>query len=463
MAGSGKGFRTIFALVKSTNWNEAVLAAAGHGFATGPGGEGIGIDPQLIPDDTLEGRKLELEGELGNIVVSGDLPDVPAVFDTIHRHLAFVVGTAGVPVGPILTIREGINDSFDFSENTSTPFTADITLGDYTFTQLAAEIQTRIAALGTINTYTFTEAAGTFTLAVTAGVATVEIRFGTGANAARTVAETIGFARADLTGGAPYASATPVVSTAHKHVLKINPDLFGIHFSLIIGIPGVVVKEITTAKFNGYTFNMPQGSRCNYSFPVIGADGVVDDSGPNKLATLAGITRPGLRFAGLFRQGRLRMNPQSGAALAAGDRRFLSNFTQVLNSNLASDDFTQQFGNIIDEPEEDNKAMMSGTVEFSKLNDPVDLIAAKLREVQKVDIEILGKPIAVDQTRYAIRKFMPSVQFQVDATVAAAGRIPKTINYVASGVETVPVGFPAGYSDTVTIEVINTDSTDPLA
>ena len=462
MAASGKGFRTIFALVPATVWGDAVLAAAGHGFAAGPGGEGIGIDPQLIPDDTLEGRAVELEGELGNIVVSGDLPDVPAVFDTIHRHTAFAMGTAGVPIGPILTIREGFNDRLDFSEDTTNDFVALLTPGDYTFAQIAAEIQTQIAATAALNTYTFVEAAGVFTINRTAGVATVELRFGTGANLARSVATTIGFNAADKTGATTYSSDTTVVSTAFKHVLKINPDLFGLHFTLVIGIPGVVVKEITTAKYNGYTFNMPQGTRCNYSFPVIGHDGVVDDSGPNKLATLSGITRPGLRFAALFRQGRLRMNNQVAAALTDAERIFPNNFTQVLNNNLPGDDVTLKFGNLIDEPERDNKAQLSGAVSFSKLDDPADLIAAKLRQVKKIDLEVLGRVIAVDQTRYALRKFMPSVQFQVDSTASGPGRIPKTVNYVAQGVETVPAGFPAGYTDPVTIEVINTDTTDPL-
>lgn len=470
-----KGHFVVFALVKETTYGTPVLAAAGHGMIVGPGGEGIEYKAALIPDDTIEGRVVELEGERGGVTVDGPWNDMPIVFDSIHRPLAFAMGTAGVPLS-VITIKAGVNDKIDFTEGVTGAAVATLTAGVYSLAELATEAQTQINAAATDNTYTVdfgSTVANRFSFVRATGTATIAMAWVTGPNNATSAGATLGFT-ADDTGGTTYSGDADVAPGAYRHVLKIATAIEALHATLVHGFSGQSVREYISAKTNGFTLNMPNGAKWNCQIPFICFDANFDDSGPNKLATLSGITRPGTRRLALFRQTAIRRNNQSAGALstivATDVIRTVSSFNIQLVNNLPTDDFTLLNGDRRDNNDRDGKVKVTGSIEYSKTPDDADMILGKNRTAQKMDCKVAGPVIDAAATnpgdaltQFAMNLFMPSVQFSVSSPIGGAGRVPKTLNYEAQGVETVPTGFPAGYTDPVTIEIVNTDSANPLA
>lgn len=98
-----KGHRTIAGMAVESTFGTAVAAGAGDGFELGPGGETLSAKSGFIKDDSITGAHTEREGDAGNEVYEGSLPDLPCVFETIHRKFAFANGTAGTPA------TEGLN------------------------------------------------------------------------------------------------------------------------------------------------------------------------------------------------------------------------------------------------------------------------------------------------------------------------------------------------------------------
>lgn len=90
-----KGFNTILGVVKATTWGTPVIAAAGHRIYMQS--ESLTPDAQLIPNLSLTGTPFQAAGDKGNEFHSGDIV-VESDYDTIHRMLAFAMGTAGTPV-----------------------------------------------------------------------------------------------------------------------------------------------------------------------------------------------------------------------------------------------------------------------------------------------------------------------------------------------------------------------------
>jgi hypothetical protein len=466
---AAKGNLATFAMVKQSAYETAVLCAAGHGIVLGPGGEGLSSMAELLPDDTLEGRHQELEGERGNETHGGDLTDVRVIFDTVHRPLAFALGTAGVPER-VITIEVGAagNDRIDFTEGVGGAKVAQLVAGVYSRAELAAHVTTQMNAVAADNTYLCSFDGGTnkFTIARASGSATIALNWNTGPNAARSAGTTLGYlVAADDSGGTSYLADNTVLPGAYRHVLKPAAEIEDLFATLVVGFPGIGVKEYVGTKFNGFTMNMPNGQRWGLTFPIVAHKAVFDDSGPNKISTLSGITRPGTRRSALFRQTILRMNAQSGAALAAGDNQKASVFNAQLANNLATDEFTLEYGDKITNPVRDDKIKLTGSIEYPRLGANLnDLITALARTPQKMASLVTAGLIAGEtRTHYAFNCYYPSIQFSAESSVSGPGRVPKTLNYEAQAVESLPTGFPTGYLDAITIEVVNTTATDPLA
>jgi len=107
-------------------------------------------------------------------------------------------------------IVAGVNDKLDFTESISGAAVATITAMNYlSGVTLAAEIQTQLNAAATDNTYTVTYSPVTnlFTIARATGIATFDLDWNTGPNAATTIGGDIGFdTSSDDTGGTSYSS-----------------------------------------------------------------------------------------------------------------------------------------------------------------------------------------------------------------------------------------------------------------
>jgi len=121
-------------------------------------------------------------------------------------------------------IRAAENDDLDFTEGTSGDATASLTAGNYaTGALLAAEIETQMDTAATDNTYTVSYSSSTkkFTIARDTGSATIGLEWSTGANAATSVGDDLGFdTAADDTGATSYEGDATAYKT--REWLKVD-------------------------------------------------------------------------------------------------------------------------------------------------------------------------------------------------------------------------------------------------
>lgn len=105
---------------------------------------------------------------------------------------AQALAVSGVKAGRI-QIVSGVNDRLDIEEATTGAFAAAIAEGSYTGVELAAELETKINAGATDNTYLVTYSGRVFTITIDAGTDAFQVFATSGASLARTIALTIGF------------------------------------------------------------------------------------------------------------------------------------------------------------------------------------------------------------------------------------------------------------------------------
>lgn len=91
---SWKGFNSRFGFAKASVWGTPVLVSAGHRAYINS--EGLEPDAQFIPSESITGSPFPAPGDKGDELHSGPIT-VEWDFETIHRFLAFAMGTAGVP------------------------------------------------------------------------------------------------------------------------------------------------------------------------------------------------------------------------------------------------------------------------------------------------------------------------------------------------------------------------------
>ena len=92
-----KGFNTIFAFADNSNaWETATPIAVGTGHRIYAMSESLVPNAQLIPSESLTGSPFPAKGDKGDELHAGAIP-VEWDIETVHRLLAFAMGTAGTP------------------------------------------------------------------------------------------------------------------------------------------------------------------------------------------------------------------------------------------------------------------------------------------------------------------------------------------------------------------------------
>jgi hypothetical protein len=92
-----KGHLTTVGIAKASAWGTPVAVGAGHQVYIIS--ESLTPDAQFIPQNSLTGTPFQPAGDKGNEFHAGDLV-MEADYDTLHRMLAFAMGTAGSPAQP---------------------------------------------------------------------------------------------------------------------------------------------------------------------------------------------------------------------------------------------------------------------------------------------------------------------------------------------------------------------------
>lgn len=485
MSDVGKGNRTVWGFRHETTYATPVVVGVDHGVVMGSSGEGLSHVSADIADDNLEGEHQEFFSEKGSEQIGGDLSNPPFMYDSIYHMLAHAIGEAAAPVA-ILQVVEGVTDFLDFTEASSGEFNALLPPGNYTPVQLAAEWQTQINAVAADNTYLVdfgVTTADKMTVALDTGSDVFGTLPVTGANAAQS-----GFAMADF----PPADTTPaltdiesvgtVIPASYLHVLTPPALMNAAMGTFVYSQAALYLKEFVSCMFNGFTLDYPNQGKVNCVLPTAPHGVNFDDStvaAPDKpvnlLSAIGTISRPGNRDTALWRQSKVRWNAQAGAALAAADGKKLSAMQVIANNNFVTDDFTLEFAGVqsqgaevsrISQPVRDNKVQFTGSFTFSRFQSDIrDIIDGMARARQKASIITTSLPIpgaANTGQRYQLNVYMPDLQYDATQNVGGAGRVPKTINYQAHAALAVPTGFPAGYTDGVTIEVVNSRNVDAL-
>lgn len=479
MGDIAKGNRIVWGFRHEATYATPVVVGVDHGVVMGSSGEGISHAAADIPDDNLEGEHQEFFSEVGSETIGGDLSNPPMMYDSIYHMLAHAIGLSAAPV-EVLQVVEGVNDILDMSELTTGAFsTAALTPGNYTGVQLAAIWEAAINLAATDNTYLVDFGVTTpdiMTIVLDTGTDTFQVLPVTGPNAAVS-----GFPMARITLDTALA-LTDIVSEAvvepasFLHVLTPPPLMNAAIGTFVYGQTSLFLKEFVSTMFNGFTLDYPNQGKVNCVLPAVPHTVNFDDSvvpaadkPVNLLSALGTISRPGERDTALWRQSVVRFNDQAGAALLAADSKKCASMQVIANNNYVTDDFTLEFAgdrSNISQPVRDNKVQFSGSLVFSRLQTDIqDLIDGIGRVRKKMSIVTTSGAIpgaANTGQRFQIVVYLPDIQFDVEASVGGPGRVPKTVNYLAHAASAAPTGFPAGYTDGVTIEIVNSRNIDGL-
>ena len=274
-------------------------------------------------------------------------------------------------------------------------------------------------------------------------------------------------AQAMGTAGSPTQQSS---DNAYKHTFKPNNELDGIHGTLVLYLkskPSVI--EYTTAKVNGFTLQVGSGQqRASIAFPMIAHKRNDNEAtGTNTNTTAAAITFPTNRDFVNFSQMAVRINKTSDGALGTSDLIYPSDFQLTISNELPTDDVTAAHAPYIDQPIGGSFLTASVSMTFSKGFQDL----AKIRDMMnssgsiehKMDVLFTG-PVADGSTNLSLAFYLPSLQFTGDpAGIGGPDRPSETWNLSGNRVSAAPTGFPSGYTDALTIELVNQRNSDALA
>lgn len=264
------------------------------------------------------------------------------------------------------------------------------------------------------------------------------------------------------TAGVPVTHAAGTLSK--DHVLKINKSVDGLFFTLAAKIGTGFVEEIPSWKINKVEITGETGKPLQFKFSGDGID-LVADSAVNTLGTFNSVTILETANRAYFGQSVIRMNDNSAAALAGGDKISPSKFTLVLERKL-----TGVYGayvdagagrDLIDEPTNDGLFSGSLSLTFPRLANNTGRLKIKGNTAQKCDITLTG-PIIEGAIPYTITFQLPNLVPTKNANPHKQGIIDNTREFAVLGATAAPLGM-TGITDPCWCLLTNKITTDLLA
>jgi hypothetical protein len=176
-----------------------------------------------------------------------------------------------------------------------------------------------------------------------------------------------------IAAGMGSATAPVVVSSvaadsliAYRHVVDLAPELPDFWYTLAIDTTRYIL-EIPSLKVRGYTIRVGDNGRMMVNFPIVGNKATYDST-VNVNSTVGGATAASIGNRVFRKDGRFRMNVQSGGSLAAADVIGIAKeITFNAGRPLASDDhvFNQDY---IIAPDDDGYPEYSLEVTYARMN-----------------------------------------------------------------------------------------------
>lgn len=269
--------------------------------------------------------------------------------------------------------------------------------------------------------------------------------------------------------GTEVAIAQVGVDDAYLHIFKPAKNKEG-QFCTMVTNKQTHVEEYASCKVDGFAFTVKAKERARVQFPIIAsgvhynttsAETVAGIAGINTLTSAANITlRANSYKYVLFRHMKVLINTQAGGTLTLGtDDVYVSEFSLNLNNNFAGDEISTRRGYQNDEPLQDGKSQFTGTLGFSRLSDESGGaygLFTRNREKTKMKMKVEFTGEAIGATAFRLTFYLNNVQFtEQSSPVQGTKRLQPRYTFRASRAVAAPSGFPTGYTDPVTMEIVN--------
>lgn len=267
------------------------------------------------------------------------------------------------------------------------------------------------------------------------------------------------------TAGAP----STVDVSARKHALKPAASLDGIFGTLAYEIiKDTTIIEIASVKWMSFTLTGKPGAPCELEAKGIGYN-YEPASATNTTTSIDSITLTSNREVAMFAQGVWSMNAQGGAALAGSDAFYVQDWSVTFERSLDRL-VTTQFGDKTDEPIQNGFAKVSGSWTFPVLQTGTGgnsgFMADQLANTaKKASLVLTAAALAGSTTqKFSHSLYFPYLQLgQGKPTIGGPGKVDFVQPWEAHHVAAIPTGFPTGYTDALTYEIVSQRTTDPLA
>lgn len=188
-------------------------------------------------------------------------------------------------------------------------------------------------------------------------------------------------------------------------------------------------------------------------------------NGVNNTTTVANGTEPSNRDKVHWAQTKFYINDQTaGDVASASFEKYVKGIALKFELNLDGA-VTTQYGRRIDEPRSNGFLAVTGGVSFDVMtsNEKAELTAYLSKARKKILIRCLGQD-AGSGNQYEYSFWLNNCQFTKGSPqLNGPGKIPLDMEFTAHLASAVPTGFPSGATGPLTIESVNTVTTDPLA
>lgn len=218
------------------------------------------------------------------------------------------------------------------------------------------------------------------------------------------------------------------------------------------------IWEVPSCMVTGFTISATIGELAKISFNVMGNK--IETSNPTN-TDLSSVTYPDEEHVVLMDSNfKVRMNSQSGGALSDSDKIYPSSF-EITYTRPMADNFEAGYSDM-SQPVQNDFAEATIKLTFDKYNLDTFMDAINDDTDQKMDITFVGPAISGATSNYTMRFDFPKITFLSAASnVGGPGTIPHEVEGRLLAVTSAPTGMSV--VDPLSIYVVNTRSTDPLA
>ena len=263
-------------------------------------------------------------------------------------------------------------------------------------------------------------------------------------------------------------AAAPIIRSggaiSYDHILKVALSNTGLFGTLCAALGTVGVEEIPSWKPNKVNFKWDTGKPVQITISGAGID--VTTNGVNTLVTFNNVTILERANRAYMGQTELRMNAQSGAALAVGDKLGASSIeltlerkqSGVYGTYVSADSAPRD---LIDEPTGDGMFEASLKLQFPRTANLTARADLKNNVSKKAEIICTG-PIIEGAIPYSITFQMPHLKPKQYENPYEAGIIKNVREFDVLGATTAPTGM-TGITDPLWIKLTNKISTSLLA